>query len=273
MIAQARRIHGAQARCGTAGLALAMICLPLAGAETSCESHSSARRVAVIELYTSEGCNSCPPADRWLSGLPARGFNADRVVPLAFHVDYWDYLGWRDRFAQGGFSARQRQQADRGGAHFVYTPQLLLNGADVRQSLSGSGFPDRLAKANSRIAAADLRLAQRIGPAAVSIELETRVLEPSARKFSETYVALLENKLGSEVRAGENSGKVLLHDFVVRQLIGPLRGDGSGRSRWNGTVALHGDWKRPDLGIAAFVQDIRDGDVLQALHAPLCNKP
>ncbi len=258
---------------GAVGLALTMTCLPVAGAGPDCESHSSARRVAVIELYTSEGCNSCPPADRWISSLPARGFNTDRVVPVAFHVDYWDYLGWRDRFAQASFGARQRAQADRGGARFVYTPQLLLNGSDFRQPFLDSGFPERLARVNSSAAAAELRLVQRASAAGVSIELASRVIEPSAQKFSETYVALLEDKLGSEVRAGENSGKVLLHDFVVRELVGPLRGDGTGRLRWSGTIALHGHWKRPDLAVVAFVQDTRDGDVLQALHAPLCSKP
>jgi len=258
---------------GAIGLVLAMTCLPLAGAEPDCQSHSTPRRVAVIELYTSEGCNSCPPADRWMSSLPARGFNADQVVALAFHVDYWDYLGWRDRFAQAGFSARQRAQADRGSARFVYTPQLLLNGADLRQPFLDWRFSERLARVNGSAAAAELRLVQRADTTRVSIELESRVTAPSAQKFSETYVALLENNLSSEVRAGENSGKVLSHDFVVREMIGPLRADGSGRLRWSGTVELHGHWKRPDLRIAAFVQDIRDGDVLQALQAPLCGKP
>ena len=258
---------------GAAGLAYAISCLALAGAGPYCESRSPARRVAVIELYTSEGCSSCPPADRWLSSLQARGFNADRVVPLAFHVDYWDYLGWRDRFAQAGFSARQRAQAARSGTRFVYTPQLLLSGADYRLALLGSAFPERLARINSRAPAAELRLAQRAGATGVSIELAGRVFEQSAQKFSETYVALIENDLGSEVRAGENNGKMLLHDFVVREMKGPLRADGSGRLRWSGTFVLHRDWKRRDLGIAAFSQDVRDGDVLQAMHAPLCSKP
>ncbi len=272
MEAETRRIHCTTVMYGAAGFALAMTCLPLAGARSDCESQGTATRVAVLELYTSEGCNSCPPADRWVSSLPARGFNADRVVPLAFHVDYWDDLGWRDRFARASFSVRQRAQADRGGARFVYTPQLLLNGADFRQAFLDSGLSERLAKVNSRAAAAELRLVQRASAAGVGIELESRVIEPSARKFSETYVALFENNLGSEVRAGENRGQVLSHDYVVREIIGPLRADGAGRLHWNGTFAFNGHWKRPDLGIAAFVQDSRDGDVLQALRAPLCNK-
>ncbi|MGQ0577554.1 MAG: DUF1223 domain-containing protein [Betaproteobacteria bacterium] len=256
------------------GLALAMTCLPLAGAiAADCESHGSATRVAVLELYTSEGCNSCPPADRWVSSLRARGFNADRVLPLAFHVDYWDDLGWRDRFAQAAFSARQRAQADRRGARFVYTPQVLLNGADFRQTFLDSALAEQLARLNSQAAAAEMRLVQRVSAAGVSVDLESRVLEPPARKFSETYVALLENNLRSEVRAGENSGKVLWHDFVVREIIGPLRADASGRLLWSGRFAFPGHWKRPDLAVAAFVQDSRDGDVLQALYAPLCGKP
>jgi len=273
MKAGTRKVCKTTAMSGAVGFALAMTCLPLAGVEPGCESHSTAKRVAVIELYTSEGCNSCPPADRWVSSLPARGFNADRVVPLAFHVDYWDYLGWRDRFAQARFSARQRAQADRDGTRFVYTPQLLLNGADFRQPFLDSEFSERLARVNSKAAGAKLRVVQRASSAAVSIELESRVIDPLAQKSSETYVALFENNLSSEVRAGENSGKVLLHDFVVREMIGPLRADSSGRLRWSGTIALHGHWKRPDLGIAAFVQAIRHGEVLQALHAPLCSKP
>ena len=273
MNAGTERIRRTTAMCSAVGLALTMTCLPVAGAGPDCESRSAATRVALIELYTSEGCNSCPPADRWLSSLQARGFNADRVVPLAFHVDYWDYLGWRDRFAQAGFSARQRAQAGRGGARSVYTPQLLLNGADFRQSFMDPGFSERLAKANSRTAAAELRLAQQVSTTGVRIELQGRVFEQSAQTFSDTHVALFENKLASEVRAGENIGKVLLHDFVVREMIGPLHADSSGRLRWSGTVALPGNWKRPDLGIGAFVQDVRNGDALQALQAPLCTKP
>jgi hypothetical protein len=257
----------------SAGLALVISGLALAAAETDCTSRSTTSRVAVIELYTSEGCNSCPPVDRWVSSLPMRGFNADRVVPLAFHVDYWDYLGWRDRLAQPSFGARQRAQVARGGARFVYTPQLLLNGAEFGQPFADAGFEERLARVNSKAAAAELRLVQRAATAAVGIELESRVPDSSVRKFSEAYIVVLENSLSSEVRAGENRGKVLLHDFAVRKMIGPLLADGSGRILWSGTIDLHGDWKRRDLGIAAFVQDVRNGDVLQALHSPLCGKP
>jgi hypothetical protein len=74
-----------------------------------CLARSAAHTVALVELYTSEGCSSCPPADRWLSGLAARGYTAERVVPLALHVDYWDYIGWKDPYAKRDFSLRQRK--------------------------------------------------------------------------------------------------------------------------------------------------------------------
>ena len=273
MPAVSRRTCRTMVVLGATALALAISCLPSAAAQPDCASRSTTTRVALIELYTSEGCNSCPPADRWISSLPAQGLHADRVVPLAFHVDYWDYLGWRDRFADAGFAARQRTQAARGGARFVYTPQVLFNGADLGPLFRGAGFEERLARANSRPAAAELGLAQRVTAAAVGVELESRVLESTARGFSEIYVALLENNLRSEVRAGENSGKMLMHDSVVRRMIGPLRADAAGRLRWSGTIALQKDWKRTDLGLAVFAQDSRDGDVLQVLFSPLCAKP
>src|SRR5436190_11160269 len=107
-------------------------------ASAACAGHGSARALdactaastrsvaPVVELYTSEGCNSCPPADRWLSRLKAD----PNVVALAFHVDYWDRLGWKDRFASAAFTARQAAQQASNGARFSYTPQVVVDGRD-----------------------------------------------------------------------------------------------------------------------------------------------
>jgi hypothetical protein len=91
-----------------------------------CSVHSDAAVPTVIELYTSEGCSSCPPADRWFSQLKSD----TGVIGLAFHVDYWDGLGWQDPFASSTFTARQAQLQKRNNARFSYTPQIVLNGAD-----------------------------------------------------------------------------------------------------------------------------------------------
>ena len=114
-----------------AALALAAAAAALvpvaASAAPACSARSGATVPAVVELYTSEGCNSCPPADRWLSTLKGR----DGVVALAFHVDYWDSLGWKDRFAQPQFTQRQNATQHTSGARFAYTPQVILDSRDA----------------------------------------------------------------------------------------------------------------------------------------------
>ena len=106
----------------------------LAAPADACEVRSGPVAPVVVELYTSEGCDSCPPADRWLSGLKGR----EGVVALAFHVDYWDRLGWADRFASPAHTQRQQQRQRLSGARFIYTPQVIANGMDWRRWSAGS---------------------------------------------------------------------------------------------------------------------------------------
>ena len=111
-----------------------------ASSVVTCAKQSPAHSVALVELYTSEGCSSCPPADQWLSGLANEGFTSDKVVPLAFHVDYWDYIGWKDPYASPKFTDRQRQVVEAGRAMFAYTPQVLFNGIDFGDWRNGANF-------------------------------------------------------------------------------------------------------------------------------------
>jgi len=253
--------------------ALVVASLQVFAASESCETHSLAARVTLLELYTSEGCNSCPPADRWVSALPGKGFTSDRVIPLAFHVDYWDQLGWPDRMAKAQFSARQRMQAQRNRASMVYTPQLLLNGADYRLSYTDGRFGDRVSELNRLPPAADLILRQLPGISAVEVELEVRLIQAPAANIAQTFVAITENRLQTAIKAGENQGKLLQHDFVVREFIGPLPMDSTGRVHWKAAMVLRADWKRSDLSLVAFVQNQRTGEILQALQAPPCAAP
>ena len=149
---------------------------PLVSA-AECVTRSGPATAALVELYTSEGCSSCPPADRWLSQLKPAA-EKGTVVPVAFHVTYWDYIGWRDAFADERHTARQRARAGASGARYVYTPQVVLGGRDFRGWSSGS--------------------------AVASV-----------------------------------------------------------------TFSARGDWKPDAMTLAAFVQDVKTGDVLQALAAPL----
>ena len=133
--------------------------IPASGRDGVCRLPSAQpdHSTALIELYTSEGCDSCPPADRWLSSLSKQKLG-DRAVALALHVDYWDRLGWKDRFGSAGFSQRQREESTRSGGEFVYTPQVLLQGRDFPQWQAGAAFDHAIASINARPARAVLDL-------------------------------------------------------------------------------------------------------------------
>lgn len=245
----------------------AALLAPRAAGATECVVTSGAQRVALLELYTSEGCDSCPPSDKWVSELPARKLAGNRVLPLAFHVDYWNQLGWTDPFSQAVFSARQHQQSQRRGVGFVVTPQLLLNGQDYRRGVLFDDFADKIKAINQSRAQADIRLKlARIGSVLAS-SVEVSVARDSAQRRAQAYLALYENNLASAVAAGENRGRTLKHDFVVRSLVGPLELDDTGNLSLAHRFELDRRWKPPDLNLAVFVQHPLSGDVLQALAA------
>lgn len=237
--------------------------------KSTCSASSGPSRASLLELYTSEGCSSCPPADRWLSELRARSSQPHSsqprpqpLVPLAFHVDYWNQLGWPDRFSRPAYSARQRWIAQVNRARTVYTPQFVLDGRDWRPR---GGLPP----ARDQAAAAQLRL--ELGPASGDrLEVQGEARMHSRMPRAQVYLALYENNLSSRIAAGENAGRLLRHDYVVRELVGPLRLPASGVLAIRHGFDLGADWKRADLGVSAFVQDGDTGEVYQALQRPAC---
>jgi len=242
---------------------------PASGAAAECSARSGPARTALVELYTSEGCSSCPPADRWLSGLRASGFGADRMVPLAFHVDYWDYIGWKDEFAKPQYTARQRKLAEVNRSSFVYTPQVLLSGSDYRGWGNPQDLATRVGKVNGRSPGADIVLAA-LPRGDTGLEIRASASLRQAAGDPVLYLSLYENRLASEVKAGENSGRRLEHDYVVRELVGPMTFGTEGKAEARHPLNLSTEWKRADLGIAAFVQDRSTGEVLQAVTLGAC---
>ena len=238
----------------------AFVAFPAAAAP-NCTAQSGERRAVLLELYTSEGCNSCPPADHRLSRLKERRDLTARVVPLAFHVDYWDRLGWTDRFASPQYTQRQYAMAALARSRLVYTPQFLRNGSDWR----GPGSPLDGAGELPAGAAIALELGSATGGQLIA---SGSIIV--ARRGAEAWLALYENNLESVVLAGENGGKVLRHDYVVRRLFGPLQPDADGRLALRQQIALEAGWKPADLGIVAFVQDKASGEILQALQRHAC---
>jgi hypothetical protein len=165
---------------------------------------SKPNRTHLLELFTSEGCSSCPPAEAWLSNLKNEPRLWQDFVPIAFHVDYWDHLGWRDPFAAKIWTERQADYSARWKGESVYTPAFVLDGAAWRNSAIPS-------------AATETPGALRI---AINGEHVTAVFKPetSAGRHYEIHVAQLGFALGADVRAGENRGRKLVHDFVVLAL-------------------------------------------------------
>ena len=218
-----------------------------------CQAQSGPLRTPVIELYTSEGCSSCPPADQWLSGLKATAAKG-QVVAQAFHVAYWDYIGWVDRFAQPAHTARQRQLAAANRLTGIYTPQLLRDERDWR-GWGGSQGSGASPVNSAQAALATISIGQ-TGPD----RFEASVTPTQGQRWS-AYWSVTEHGHVSRVLAGENNGELLKHDFVVRQYT-PV-GSYSGAAKLSlRTVAA--DPKHPRQ-VNLVVLDAVTGQAMQAL--------
>ncbi|KUM04895.1 DUF1223 domain-containing protein [Chromobacterium subtsugae] len=232
-------------------------------ASPPCRAHGEsgpARQVSLLELYTSEGCSSCPPAERWLSALPPAFVDGRQALALAFHVDYWDGLGWRDRFASAAYSERQRRHAAQAGGAVVYTPQFLLNGRDWRPGGDGE-----LAQALPQSASgATLQLDSRTFADGVDVTLRAQTPVKTGQRL---MLALFENGLQSWVEAGENRGSLLRHDAVVRGLWGPFALDGGGHAALSRHLAFAAGQRPEFSGVAAWLEDVDSGAVSQAVVA------
>lgn len=159
----------------------------------------------VVELYTSEGCSSCPPADKWASTLKATSASGGAVVQ-AFHVGYWDYIGWVDGFAAPAYTQRQRDVAAKNNLRSIYTPQAVLDGKDWPR---WSGTPVSQEPAKAHITVKQLGTDQ--------FEASVTPLAPATQWSA--YWTITEHGHNSKVLSGENKGEFLKHDFVVRQLV------------------------------------------------------
>jgi len=178
----------------------------------ACQANSRPTVTPVLELYTSEGCSSCPPADRWLSGLKPAAAAGD-VVVQAFHVGYWDYIGWVDRFANATHTARQRELAALNGLRGIYTPQLVRSGRDW-PDWDRQGPSWKPAAAAAVPAGAAIQLRRQAGDA---FEAVVTPAQPAGAWAA--YWTVTEHGHASKVARGENAGSSLRHDFVVRQYV------------------------------------------------------
>lgn len=207
----------------------------------------------VVELFTSQGCSSCPPADRVFSKLQEDPDLRGRIVPLAFHVDYWNRLGWRDPFSDSRWSERQRDYARSWEAGRVYTPQLVVGG---RGDVVGSKEGEVRELIGHEFETPTVPLTLEVTPGETAGQVVVRVAPRGeiAGGMGALWVAVTESGLTTEVDAGENARRTLHHDAVVR-LLEPVGASGEV------TLTLDPAWQRDELRVAAFAQDAESREI------------
>lgn len=229
--------------------------LLLATSADACSIQTGDKLTPLLELYTSEGCSSCPPAEKWLKSkidAPSSPF-----IPLVYHVDYWDNLGWKDPFADPAHAQRQRQRAAAVNSRTIYTPQFLLNGRDYRRGWSNSSWEKDIATPITSQA----RISLDVQRNAKQLSIKASANSQSAGHL---YIALAENHLGTEVKAGENRGETLQHQFITRALYGPVSVQAAAKQNWEQSLQIPAHWKTQDLYVVAFVETVDAREILQA---------
>lgn len=238
-------------------LALVVLALGALAFKPSADT-AALRKVVVVELFTSEGCSSCPPADELLARLQGiHTTNGAEIVPLGFHVDYWDSQGWRDRFSSNNYTKRQEIYASRFKLESPYTPEMIVDGNSEFVGNDAGRAQHAIAQATMQPQKADIELSWSNGE-----KLNVRVSSQESGA-ADVMLAISEDNLSSKVGAGENQGHVLHHAAVVRDLrrLGHLV---NGQFQADLPVKAGKDWKIKDLHVIAFVQSANGGPILGA---------
>jgi hypothetical protein len=255
----------------------------LAAAAAGCSSAANGaaatwRRAVLVELYTSQGCSSCPPADAFVRELPARGLGRDRVIPLTFHVDYWDSLGWKDPFARAAFTERQQWYADSGklrapdgasGLDGLYTPQMIVDGTVQFSGQRRQTALLELERAGARPPLFDLAVQAAARGTALDLTVQVGAAAAAKREQDWRVVAVLAAKeTRTAVARGENAGETLREAAVVRALSDRVPLPASG-----GSVRVHlsrpADLAWSDADVIVFLQSERTREIgaVRALDA------
>lgn len=241
-------------------MAAAMVLLIGCSSEARSASPDAKRdhpRTVVLELFTSQGCSSCPPADKLLSTLGREELDGGVIVPLAYHVDYWNHLGWSDPFSSPKWSARQREYAAAIQGSGVYTPQLVVNGT---VQLVGSAERQVRAAIERQLAERDrgtvvIDRITRTGNE-LEVQLRAKLDRGAATGRVDVVVALFENGLATAVSRGENANRNLANDSIVRwqSRAFELASDGTEVTA-KVAIPLAEGWRADHLGVASFLQE------------------
>lgn len=250
-------------------LAVAMISVCMAVLAKTTDS-AVPRRAVVVELFTSEGCSSCPPADELLGRL-RRDLSAKniQVIPLGFHVDYWDGLGWKDRFSSAKFTQRQEQYAQALKVDGPYTPEMVVDGAVEFVGNDAGRAQSTIRQQASQLETAQVKIAA-AGADQLNIQVKGAAGQSSGGNAL-VMLAITEDNLSTQVGSGENGGRTLHHAAVVRELrqVGTLK---NGGIETTVPLKLEKDWKRNDLHAVVFVQNGPSGKIQGAASVALADQ-
>lgn len=220
-------------------------------------NNSKIKTPVLVELFTSEGCSSCPPADRVLTRLEQEQPNADaEIITLSLHVDYWNSLGWKDEFSSAIYSRRQDIYGQKFQIGSIYTPQMVVDGRSQFVGNNMEAAKKAIAE-NAKIKKAPIELS------GGENTLKVKITDVPQHGNATVFLAIAESNLASNVSRGENSGKRLEHTSVVRELksIGMLTPE---QKDFNAEIALplQANWKRKNVKFVVFVQENESRKIL-----------
>ena len=233
--------------------------------------HAAPATPVIVELFTSEGCEDCPPADAVLQNLiETQPVGGAQIIGLGQHVDYWDRLGWKDRFSSAALTSRQRVYA----AHFrnesIYTPQMVVDGrAEFVGSDAGAARRAIEKQLSSPHATVHLTIDGDAARALAVTVTATDLPNVSKGDRADLVVAITEDDLRSDVKRGENKGRTLTHAAVVRYMA--TVGE-AGAAAAHAEIAVQPDWQRDRLKVVAFVQEQQSRAILGSAALPLKNQ-
>jgi hypothetical protein len=249
----------------------------------SLAAHAAPSTPIVVELFTSEGCSDCPPADTLLEKLvAAQPVAGAEIIALGEHVDYWDRLGWKDRFSSAALTSRQQGYQTRFGSESIYTPQMVVDGRAEFVGSDSSAARKAIEHALTvphGVVTLDVAWPIPVGDrntesSAVHVRVSANSLPPIPKGDRADIVVLVtESDLRTDVKRGENHGRTLSHAPVVRYLatVGHVSDDGSTTGSGEAAIPLASEWQRDHLAVVAFVQQSRGRAILASASAHVKN--
>lgn len=225
--------------------------------------------VVLVELFTSQGCSSCPPADQLLSDL-GHDKGSPEIVPLSFHVDYWNHIGWKDQFSSSKWSKRQRAYATKMRPSRTYTPQVVVQGEVDCVGSNERCIREAVQRMSARPSAGTVEIVQarEIG-GSVFVDAEAKLV--AGHQEAVATVVVYESGLSTDVRRGENRGRQLRNDFVVRalQAVGTIPAGDDDPRRVTARIPVQDSWRIENIGVAVFLANPSSRKILGADRAPL----